>query len=279
MEVLTLIKELFPKASSSPLSGGDINLVFHIQDKGNSLVIKVNKSDDYPEMFQKEAQGLELLSQGFNVPKVLMVGEKEDLQYLVLENIESGQEDAAFWEGFGRGLANLHAINSSLYGLNKSNYIGSLVQQNNQHETWIEFLIHQRLQPMIEMAVNSGEVNYIEAKLIENYYVRIEEIYPREKPSLVHGDLWNGNYIAGKNGPYMIDPAVYFGHREMDIGMMHLFGGFNSLLFDIYNEVLPLETDWKARISYNQIYPLLVHVNLFGRSYWSQVHNILKQFA
>ena len=138
----------------------------------------------------------------------------------------------------------------------------------------------ERLQPMVEMAVNNGDVNFVEAKIFDKFYLRLNELLPIEKPAFIHGDLWGGNYLCSSEGsPVLIDPAIYYGHREMDIGMMHLFGGFEARLFDYYNEEFPLEKGWRNRIELNQLYPLMVHVNLFGRSYWSRVHNILRQFA
>ena len=133
---------------------------------------------------------------------------------------------------------------------------------------------------MVEMAVNQGDINYVEAKIVETLYKKVPAILPTEKPALLHGDLWSGNFLTGAAGePVLIDPAVYYGHREMDIAMMHLFGGFPSLVFDQYNEVYPLEKNWKERIELNQLYPLLVHVNLFGRSYWNKVKYITEKFV
>ena len=263
-------------SSFTKLTGGDINQVF----KSDNRVFKINKADEFPKMFVAEANGLKMLSSVLKTPEVIGVGVWEQLQYIELEYIEEGTKTTEFWTTFGRELAKLHQVSNERFGLEYSNYIGSLVQQNNRRDNWKDFLIEERLQPMIEMAVNSGEVNYVESKLIEPFYHRLEELYPIENPALLHGDLWGGNYICGKGDvPVLIDPAVYFGHREMDLGMMNLFGGFDDVLFEEYNNVYPLEAGWKARIELNQLYPLLVHVNLFGRSYWSQVASILKPFS
>lgn len=263
-------------SSFTKLTGGDINQVF----KSDNRVFKINKADEFPKMFEAEAMGLKMLSSVLKTPEVIGVGVWEQLQYIELEYIEEGTKTTEFWTTFGRELAKLHQVSNERFGLESSNYIGSLVQQNNRRDNWKDFLIEERLQPMIEMAVNSGEVNYVESKLIEPFYHRLEELYPIENPALLHGDLWGGNYICGKGDvPVLIDPAVYFGHREMDLGMMNLFGGFDDVLFEEYNNVYPLEAGWKARIELNQLYPLLVHVNLFGRSYWSQVASILKPFS
>lgn len=263
-------------SSFSKLAGGDINQVF----EANNHVFKINKADEFPKMFEAEAEGLKLLSATMKTPDVREVGRWKNLQFLELEYIQTGTKTTKFWIRFGRELGELHQVSNDRFGLEASNYIGSLVQQNKWKENWSDFLIEERLQPMLEMAVNSGEVNYVESKMIEPFYQRLEELYPIESPALLHGDLWGGNYICGKGDvPVLIDPAVYFGHREMDLGMMHLFGGFDDALFEEYENIYPLEAGWKDRIELNQLYPLLVHVNLFGRSYWSQIAAILKPFS
>lgn len=155
-----------------------------------------------------------------------------------------------------------------------------MVQKNEQKKSWTEFLITQRLQPMLELAVNQGDVNYIEAKIFDSLFLKLDKLIPQEKPALLHGDLWPGNFLVGPaEEAVLIDPAVYYGHREMDLAMMHLFGGFPPKLFDAYNEIYPLEIGWQKRIELNQLYPLLVHVNLFGRSYWDRVKEIVERYV
>ena len=243
------------------------------------LFFKINHSVDFPEMFAREVEGLNALREGMRTPFVLDQGEYEELQFLELELINGGMKDLKFWISFGQELAQLHKISNEQFGFEKNNYIGSLRQSNNYKDKWEDFLIEERIQPQLEMAVNAGEINYVESKPFEHFYKRIAEIYPNEPPALLHGDLWGGNYICAENGdPVLIDPAVYYGHREIDLGMMHLFGGFDTRLYDEYQTVYPLEKNWRQRIEINQLYPLLVHVNLFGRSYWSRVKGIIDQF-
>ena len=274
-----LIEHIFPSATISSLGGGDINDIFKIVNDEGSFVVKINSKDLFPEMFIKEVKGLDLLNTSVNTPRSLKVGEYENWQYLQLEYIQSVDKTVSFWQLFGQQLADLHMVSNENFGLDHSNYIGCLVQSNKETRSWEDFLINERLSPMVEMAVNSGEVNFVEAKIMEKFYLRINEIWPVEKPSLLHGDLWSGNFIASNKGLMLIDPAIYFGHREMDIAMMHLFGGFDQSLFDSYNAHNPLEKGWEGRIAYNQIYPLLVHLNIFGRIYWKQLYNIVKDFG
>ena len=275
----SLFKYLYEDPKIEILAGGDINDVFKIVDQNKEVVLKVNSKADFPLMFEKEKLGLESLRANFKTPQVHRVGIFENYQYLELEYFQECAKKGVFWQDFAQKLSKTHQNTQNYFGFDQDNFIGSLVQKNDHKDNWLDFLIECRLNPMIEMAVNSGEVNYVEAKIIESFYARINEIYPDEKPALLHGDLWGGNYLATTEGAVLIDPAVYYGHREMDIGMMHLFGGFDNQLFELYNEMHPLDKDWQSRIKYNQLYPLLVHVNLFGRSYWEQVHSILKEFA
>ena len=129
------------------------------------------------------------------------------------------------------------------------------------------------------MATDAGYLSSLELDVFERFYKEVDSIWPKEQPALLHGDLWSGNYMVDSNGnPMLIDPAIYYGHREMDIGMMHLFGGFHSDLFDAYNERYALEKDWPERIRFNQLYYLLVHLNLFGMGYKSQVMNCIRGF-
>ncbi|MFT5822289.1 MAG: protein-ribulosamine 3-kinase [Crocinitomix sp.] len=265
-----------------PVSGGDINAVYSVNyDSGKKDIIKINNASAYPKMFAKEAYGLNELrkNEALRVPKVLAQDELEGYQYLILENIPTGIIDTKFWHQFGQGLAKQHAISNATFGFKEDNYIGTLHQSNKQDDSWDDFLINERLIPLIKLAVDGSVINSSEGNEIERIYSAINNLWPKEKPALLHGDLWSGNYIKGQqNKPFLIDPAVYYGHREMDLGMMHLFGGFDSHLFDIYKETYALEKGWEERIKYNQLYPLLVHLNLFGRTYFKQIQAIVKQF-
>lgn len=266
----------------TPLSGGDINAVFEVTGSTGNCVIKVNDDAKFPGMLAAEAAGLSELAatQTIRIPKVIACGMQDDKQFLVLEKITEGQPVTITWELFGQKLAAMHHCSRSLFGLDQTNYIGSLTQQNESCKTWTEFPITQRLQPMLEMAVNQGDVNYVEAKVFDALYARLDELIPVEKPALLHGDLWAGNFLTHTSGePFLIDPAVYYGHREMDLAMMHLFGGFDAALFNTYHTSFPLEKGWQKRIELNQLYPLLVHVNLFGRSYWEKVQRIVEPFG
>lgn len=264
-----------------PLSGGDINYVYKISTPTQNWVIKVNNKDSFPGMFKSEFNGLNELykTNSIRVAKPIMEGEYENKAFLILEYIAQGQKTGRFWEKFGNDLANLHQNTKANFGFKEDNYIGSLKQLNSQHSNWTEFYALQRLEPQLKLAVNSGHLKGHTARF-EKLYDKLDNLFPTEPPALLHGDLWSGNFIAGTNDtPFLIDPAIYYGHREMDIGMMHLFGGFDPILFENYNDVNPLEQDWQKRLPLTQLYPLMVHVNLFGEGYVNSVKSVLQKFT
>jgi protein-ribulosamine 3-kinase len=163
--------------------------------------------------------------------------------------------------------------------LKENNFIGSLVQLNTEKSNWFEFFVEYRLQPLVEMALEHKKLNRSHEDLFQNLYKKILDIFPIEKPTLLHGDFWNGNFMPNADGqPLIFDPAVYYGHREMDIAMSQLFGGFHQRFYDSYNESFPLEQGWKERSRVANLYPLLVHVNLFGGSYIGEVEATLKAY-
>lgn len=266
-------------SSASILAGGDINEVYSLTTStSEKFVVKLNDPAKYPGMFTAEKAGLETLAQPeiFTIPQVINTGEVNGRSYLLLKFIESSSPVGNFWEIFGKQLAQLHKIKSPVFGFKEDNYIGSLPQQNNHCKNAGEFYISQRLEPQFRMAANKG----FKFQNIDILYKRCEELIPLEPPSLVHGDLWSGNYLTDANGlPCLIDPAVAFAPREMDIGMMKLFGGFDPVLFSSYQKNYPLQEDWEERIPLWQLYYLLVHLNIFGAGYKSRVDSIIAKYS
>ena len=184
-----------------------------------------------------------------------------------------------FWESFGKSLAKLHRVNSSKYGFAEDNYIGSLEQSNKEHNKWIDFFIEERLEKQLKRAMELGILTGDDENHFQKLYRELDSLIPNEPPSLLHGDLWGGNFITGDNGePCLIDPAVYYGHREMDLSMTRLFDGFEKPFYDIYNSEYPLAPGFEARVDIHNLYPLLVHVNLFGGGYIPQLRGVIKKF-
>lgn len=259
------------------LFGGDINMVYRLETDKGEFVVKCNDAQAFPGMFEAEHRGLELLrdSNSFIVPKVTTHNQVDDTAYLLMEYLPSGNKTDVFWRSFGEKLAQLHKTTSSTFGLDHDNYIGSLEQYNGAYNSAAEFYILQRLEPQFSLAEDNG---FFFSRL-EAFYTRISSEIPEEPSALVHGDLWNGNYMVSSNGsPVLIDPAVAFASREMDLAMMQLFGGFPAEVFEIYNENFPLEYDWEDRVSLWQLYYLLVHLNLFGAGYLRQVEAVLRKY-
>ena len=194
-----------------------------------------------------------------------------------MEYIESENQTSNFWNDFGKKLAALHKISNESFGFDHNNYIGSLQQINTWHANSIEFFINCRLIPQLELLNDINDNQFF--KSFDALFNILNEILPDGKPSLLHGDLWSGNYMVGKNGnPAIVDPAVYYGFREADIAMSKLFGGFANQFYDTYNETFPLEINWQSRVQVWNLYPLLVHANLFGTSYLNQVKSIIKNY-
>ncbi len=261
--------------------GGDINKAYCLHTTGNQYFLKVNEASLYPKMFELEAAGLdELRKQGeLPVPEVLHTGEAGSVQYLLLEWIEKGTAKPDFWEEFGRGLAMIHKRERPFFGWEKDNYIGRLPQCNKKHSTWDEFYTECRIMPMVEILFNKGDFNKEDITAAGSFCNQLDKLYPVEHPALLHGDLWSMNFTVTSNGhPVIFDPSVYYGHREMDIGMTKLFGGFDRRFYSAYNEIYPLEQEWETRLKLSEAYPLLVHAVMFGGIYISKARDILKYF-
>lgn len=272
-----------PVTGSRPLSGGSINRAARITTEGgNTYFLKWNREAP-PEMFQKERQGLQLLAGAgteLRIPEVIALGTAPDgTDYLVLTYIEegSGADDSA--RQFGRQLARQHRVTADRHGLDHDNYIGRLPQSNTRHEAWTDFFQEERLEPQLRMARDSGTLGSDTAGHFERLYTQLPALMPAEPPALLHGDLWSGNYLYDTEGrPALVDPAVYYGSREAELAFTHLFGGFAADFYAAYREAYALPPGFEERKDIYNLYPLLVHANLFGASYARQVHDIVRQF-
>ena len=259
-------------------SGGCINHGGKVTTSSGTYFLKWNDLKKFPGMFVAEARGLSLLrgAAAVSVPAVIRVGEAAAFQYLLLEHIEAGRQRTKYWENFGSGLAAMHRKSADNFGLDHDNYIGSLPQQNKLQSSWVVFFIEQRLRPQLQMAIERAKVSNAVLKKFEQFFIKARSLFPAEPPALLHGDLWGGNIMTSSQGePCLIDPAVYYGHREADLAMTHLFGGFHPSFLDSYVEAYPLQPGYEERLDIYNLYPLLVHVNLFGGGYLSQVVSIL----
>lgn len=273
-------KEDLSLKNTRELAGGDTNAVFEMETSTGKLVVKIRSNRISSDMFEKEQQALEKLSatHTFKIPKIISQDETADKSYLLMEKIESGKQKDGFWKKFAEQLAALHQSSQQTFGWEADNYIGLLPQYNKSESTnAAEFYIEKRLKPQFEMAAENGYT--FSFTMLDNFYKKIEPLIPDEKPALIHGDLWRSNYLTSKNNePVLIDPAIAYAPREMDLAMMKLFGGFDSKIFDYYHEIFPLEDDWEERIGIWQLYYQLVHLNIFGFGYLKNINDFLQRF-
>lgn len=266
-----------------PVTGGSINNADKITINGSlHFFLKSNSISTFPGLFNSERNSLEFLGKQnvIAIPVIIDCTETGTQQFLLLEWIEPGNKTIQFWKTFGAQLAQLHRISSEKFGFAEDNYIGSLPQHNTYTNNWIGFFINQRLQPQVKMALEKkllpARTDFAFGKL----YKRMDTIFNTEEPSLLHGDLWSGNFLCDKNErPVLVDPAVYFGHRSMDLAMTTLFGGFDKLFYESYHYHFPLPPGYKQQWEICNLYPLLVHLNLFGISYLQDIELILRKFS
>ena len=271
----------FRVIASAYLSGGSINNVYRLTTTQGNFCLKFNHAGTYPRMFETEAMGLELLASSgeIRVPRPVFHDDLRDHTFLLLEYIEASKPRSDMMHDFGRSLARMHRHHAARFGLGHDNYMGSLPQRNTFHDRWTEFFVNERLEPQVKLAVDKGLAGSEAVQLFGSLFTRLESLFPVEPPSMVHGDLWNGNYIVSDTGTAaLIDPAACYGHREADLAMTTLFGGFSTDFYEGYTEEYPPEKGWKERLDLYNLYPLLIHLNLFGQSYWSGIRSILGRF-
>lgn len=263
------------------LGGGSINRVFRILTESGEFCIKYNHSREFPRMFEAEAAGLRLLNEGkaIKVPGVILHETLPDYSYILLEFIHPAAKVKDFYGDFGRSLARLHRNGNDLYGLDFNNYMGSLPQSNIYHTGWVDFFTEERLDKQLRLAMHKGLLDGAGERMFESLFMKLPELLPEEPPCLVHGDLWSGNFIvSGEGKACLIDPAVYYGNREIDLAMSSLFGGFDAVFYEAYEEEFPLIPGWRDRLDLYNLYPLMVHLNLFGRGYLGSILSILRRF-
>ena len=277
--ILTPISDA-PVVSQTPVSGGSINECFHVKlSDGQAFFLKRNTLQEFPGMFDTEKKGLEMLAQsGAPTPHVLAVWEDATHQFLLQEFLEPHPSTPSQWESAGEHLARQHRTSSSSFGLDHTNYMGSLMQRNNFCDSFQEFFIVYRLGDQIRIARDSNLLESSHVKAFERLFLRLEELIPTEKPALIHGDLWTGNVHETPTGIYFIDPAVAFSHRETDLAMTLLFDPLPEAFYQSYDASFPLEKKWRERVPIFNLYPLLIHVNLFGQTYLPAIQSTLKRF-
>ncbi len=231
-------------------------------------------------MFKCEANGLLEIEKAncIRVPKVIMV---ED-EFLLLETVQEGRKSTRVMFDFGRDFAKMHMFKAEEYGFFENNFIGSNQQINTHKEKWDDFYFTNRLLYQYKLAEKNGYVT----KELESKFLKLESQISNilegseEEPCLLHGDLWGGNYMVDENGKgVLIDPAVYYGHREADLAMTKLFGGFSSDFYQGYQDWYPFQEGYNYREGIYLLYHVLNHLNLFGSGYYSQTMSLLSQYV
>jgi fructosamine-3-kinase len=237
-------------------------------------------------MFSAEAHGLKLLAatKTLKVPEVICQAEAGDgvPAFLVLEWLPTGASkyQTETGEQLGEGLAALHRHSAEAHGLDQDNFIGQLPQPNTPQKSWVAFYRDHRIGFQQEIARRQGYLPAERERLLDRLMEKLPELLPDAAPSLLHGDLWGGNYAVLEGGkPVIYDPAVYYGHREVEIAFTELFGGFAPSFYGAYNATFLIEPEYEERRALYQLYPLMVHLNLFGDHYGAQVDAIARYYA
>ena len=271
----------------SGVSGGDINEAWILTlSNGEQVFLKTNRNKKQ-EFFTAEADGLKAIKETKTIGTIDVIGtgEENGSAFLVLNYVAGGRRIPDFWEVFGTELAEMHLADTSAFvpngrfGFLSDNYIGATQQINTPKNTWIDFYRICRLEVQFEMAASYFDSS--QKAGIVRFLDRLDTLLIEpEAPSLLHGDLWGGNFMTGNNGKaILIDPAVYVGHPEADLAMTELFGGFYDAFYRAYNARKPLQPGYPERRDLYHLYQLLNHLNLFGGSYYGSVMRILKHFV
>lgn len=273
--------------SRQPVFGGDINRAYALQlSDGSVLFMKANDRQKFA-IFEGEAESLDFIRQTRTVrsPEVLALGTDGDISFLLLEYIRSGRKSKSSSEELGIGFAKMHMAETSAfvkggkYGALHDHLLGSGIQDNTPMDSWVRFFSECRLRPHFEKA--SHYFDNQTRKQIETFLNKLDRYLTEpEHPSLLHGDLWAGNYMVDNEGhPWLIDPAAYVGHAEADLAMTELFGGFDSTFYEAYQNTIRLDPGYHDRRDIYNLYHLVKHLNLFGTSYLPPVKAILRKYS
>ncbi len=277
-----------PVQSAGRVSGGDLNDAWRVELGEGSVAFVKTSPDAQPGGFAAEARGLRWLGEpgALDVPEVLAEVDPPEEDHdgprlLALEWIEEGSLDAAGEEALGHGLAQVHEAGTMVFGGDSPLRLGPLSVPNEEAGSWPEFYAERRLRPLAREAEAKGALPEGCMQALDRVCARLPDLAgPEEPPARLHGDLWSGNVLAAEDGrPYLIDPAAYGGHREVDLAMLRLFGGPSERCFAAYAEVSPLADGHEERVPLWQLFPLLVHAVLFGGGYGSSVARIAGRLA
>ena len=271
-------------ASSESVSGGCINRVMKLNlNSGKPLLVKL--AGEANVGFRHEAQGLAAIAETNTIatPQVIAVGDSPQ-PYLILEWIGTAASQPVFWERLGQKLAALHNVKPAQqgFGFTEDNVIGANSQINSWSNSWASFFCERRLRYQFELAFGEGHFSESEVLLFEECLAKVSVMLEQAdaQPSLIHGDLWNGNFLCDQNQQaVLIDPAVSYSHSEVELSIMRMFGGFDPRCFEAYHEMRPAQPGASQRIEIYSLYHYLNHLNLFGRSYLNDCWRIINKYV
>jgi fructosamine-3-kinase len=277
-EISAAIAEDFSARTCRPVGGGCINSAWLVEDGARRFFVKANRASILP-MFEAEAEGLrEIAATGaIRVPNPICAGVAEDSSFLVLEYLDFSAGGEGRAEELGRRLAAMHRASGSRHGWRRGNTIGATPQINSPTDNWPEFWHDNRLGYQLALAARNGYTGALQRQG-ELLLGRLEGFFAGHAPapSLLHGDLWGGNYAFARSGePVVFDPAVYYGDRETDLAMTELFGGFSSAFHAAYREAYPIDPGYCVRKTLYNLYHVLNHLNLFGGGYLGQAEDMI----
>lgn len=269
--------------SLHPISGGDINEALYVRTREQEYFVKLNKNMD-ASFFHFEAEGLEVIrkTNTIGVPSIycVTVDEQSNIPMLWMEWME-GKKNEYTDVLLGERLAAMHLCEGPGYGWTEHGYIGLLKQENQILPSWLSYYRDFRLMGQIQLGQSLGRISGERKHKLLKLLDRLDEwISMHPKKSVLHGDLWSGNWMTGKNGnPFLVDPSILFGDHEMEMAFTELFGGFSRRFYEAYSSVFPLSPEYKSRKELYQLYYILVHLNMFGESYGSAVDRITKKYV
>jgi fructosamine-3-kinase len=271
--------DVHPGASPMPVGGGDISAAWRLETSGGAVFAKTGPASSF-EMFSAEAEGLEALAGpgAIRVPGVVACGVSGDTAFVALEWLSLGRPTRAAEARLGEGLAALHRSTADRFGWHRDNTIGLTPQHNDRTDDWVGFYRDHRLGFQLRLAANngfSGQLQEDGARLMKRLPIFFESYSP--EASLLHGDLWGGNWACCEGEPVVFDPAVYYGDRETDLAMTRLFGGFGRAFYDAYESAWPLAPGHHERNDLYQLYHVLNHLNLFGSGYLGRAQDLIQR--
>jgi len=277
-KISTALGEPFSIEQHNSIGGGCINSAFRIEGNGQRYFVKFNNAS-LLDMFEAEAEGLQEIANAHavHVPQPVTTGTCGSQAYLVMEYLETG--GSGDMQTFGEQLAQMHRYTREQFGWHRDNTIGSTPQPNGWYDDWIHFWREQRLGFQLDLARQQGAGSALYERgqqLMEH----VADFFSDYQPvaSVLHGDLWSGNYAFTRHGEAVIfDPAVYFGDREADLAMTELFGGFSRAFYAGYAAAWPIDPGYTTRKTFYNLYHILNHFNLFGGGYASQAQRMVDQ--